>query len=274
MATETPLLRLPMELRLKIYEELLCPYPAQRLRLYHDRHGRKKSMNLHPAILCANKQIHDEATELLYDGNIFEIWLATRVVIQCTGGSYPDSLVDPPPLLQEEPACETSSVAESEACQNKERRYRTSAELGIISPHSLRRMRHIRLITSPSALWGHRRGPGFCTDIWDTILEILECLCKGDRTTPPNSLDLILMSGSWDYDSSESGDARVEGAPSLELASKLVALERTRVLNVEEHIKSWYSSDSKYVALDVKELVNKVAGAEKRVVDTRLSRHR
>lgn len=36
----SPLLALPLELRIKIYVQLLSPYPGRVYILYHDRHGR------------------------------------------------------------------------------------------------------------------------------------------------------------------------------------------------------------------------------------------
>lgn len=89
----SPLLALPQELRTKIYEELLCPEPAQLLTLWHDRNGRRGSLNLHPSILRVNKRIHYEAVSLLYDNNIFEINL-TAPVCQTKWANYTDSNPD------------------------------------------------------------------------------------------------------------------------------------------------------------------------------------
>lgn len=74
--TSTPsLLNLPMELKLKIYQMLLCPDPLQVYTLYHSSYGRRNAFNLHPAILRVNRQLHSEAILLLYNTNVFMIYL-------------------------------------------------------------------------------------------------------------------------------------------------------------------------------------------------------
>lgn len=54
----SPLLILPLELRAKIFEELLCPNPGRVYTLYHDRQGRQASFNIDPTILRVNEQIY------------------------------------------------------------------------------------------------------------------------------------------------------------------------------------------------------------------------
>ena len=68
------LLTLPLELRTKIYDEMLSPFPHYAFTIYHDRQGRKQSYAIYPSILRTNKQIHLEANSSLYDNNnIFAI---------------------------------------------------------------------------------------------------------------------------------------------------------------------------------------------------------
>lgn len=66
------LLDLPLELKLKTYQMLLCPDPLRVYTLYHDRHGRGDA---HPAILRVNWRLHSEAISLLYNSNLL---LVTR----------------------------------------------------------------------------------------------------------------------------------------------------------------------------------------------------
>lgn len=86
----SPLLALPLELRTKVYEQLLVPENGSVQVIYHDRRGRSQSSDYHPAIIHANRQIHDEAMSVLYDRFVFRIELTTPVVQQCTGGYYSD----------------------------------------------------------------------------------------------------------------------------------------------------------------------------------------
>lgn len=62
---------LVLEIRNQVYQELLCPYPEHSI----DKDGRNYSTNLAPhfetAILYTNRQIHDEAREVMLRGNQF-----------------------------------------------------------------------------------------------------------------------------------------------------------------------------------------------------------
>ncbi|MCJ1301386.1 hypothetical protein MMC08_004186 [Hypocenomyce scalaris] len=165
-----PILALPLELRLRIYEELLAPNPAIVHTLYHDRRGRDRSFNIHPSILRVNTQIHDEAVAVLYDHNTFMLDLSTAVVSQCTGGSYPDRIRGPQPLFRDD--------AEPTTAQ------------GLIYPHCLKRLRNIDLLTSPSAVWGSAQlgshGSAqlgtFFSHIGNLILSVLRLLAYEEAT--------------------------------------------------------------------------------------------
>ncbi len=91
----SPLLALPPELRIQIYEELLCPNPEKVLTLYHDRRGPGGPFNLHPVILRANKQICLEASSVLYSHNIFEVNLTSDIMYKSYYWNYSDCRVDP-----------------------------------------------------------------------------------------------------------------------------------------------------------------------------------
>ena len=81
----SPLLRIPLELRFAIYEELLVPSDRSerlicRCRPCQENQSKsrqcanpKKRQNIFPAILATNKTIHDEANMILYGKNVFQI---------------------------------------------------------------------------------------------------------------------------------------------------------------------------------------------------------
>ena len=71
---------IPLELRTKIYKELLNPDPKRVYTLYHNRHGREASFNIDPTILRVNKQIYAEAILILYNTTSFRINLDTPVL--------------------------------------------------------------------------------------------------------------------------------------------------------------------------------------------------
>lgn len=68
-------LNLPVEIRLMIYENLLIhqdgPYIMASSYMHVDRTSREKPLGLSPAILRVNKQIHNEASPVLYSKNRF-----------------------------------------------------------------------------------------------------------------------------------------------------------------------------------------------------------
>lgn len=70
---------LPLEIRNKVYEELLCPYPEHAM----DKDGHNCSSSIAPlfetAILCTNRQVHGEAREAMLLGNEF-VRILTRGV--------------------------------------------------------------------------------------------------------------------------------------------------------------------------------------------------
>ena len=167
-----PFLLLPPELRQAIYVELLCPDPHSVKTLYHDRHGRDSSFNIHPSILRVNRHINAKATSLLYDHNIFKIDIASRVVMQCKRGLYPDHR-NREPLFRDDVAPNCSS------------------RQGLIYPQSLSRLRHLEIETSLGAVLGSRRGGCYFSHIGNLLLKILQSLIEPeasigqDRSTVP-----------------------------------------------------------------------------------------
>ena len=191
-----PFLAIPLELRTKIYNDLLTRNTY--LTLYHDRSGRDRHLNLHPAILRVNHQIYTEAIDILYTQNIFYISLLNTVTIQCKGGYYADRLPSPGPLFRTDlsPAAfapiphrggrdyrySSDSIGngtEEETEESKRRNFLNAQ--GVIYPHCLARMHHIQLWTAGDAIRGSaQRGPYF-SHIGRLIIEILGCLVDRDK---------------------------------------------------------------------------------------------
>lgn len=65
-------LRLPAELRMQIYETLLCPGILNKQELSIRIQRPRKDQTLHPAILSSCRKIHHEAINLLYAPHIFQ----------------------------------------------------------------------------------------------------------------------------------------------------------------------------------------------------------
>ncbi|KAM0795327.1 hypothetical protein BDR22DRAFT_967053 [Usnea florida] len=185
----TSLVTLPLELRCKIYNELLNPDPARVHTLYHDRHGREASFNIDPTILRVNKQIYSEAIAILYDTISVRINLDTLVVRQCTGGKYPDKLIDPPSLFREDTEV-TVEIANNFPRRTRDRRLEFDAMFGYsaqgyIYPHCFQRLRKIHVVTARHAIWGAAMGGSYFSHSGKLVLRILRLLASGQSTKAP-----------------------------------------------------------------------------------------
>lgn len=187
----SPLLALPLELRTKVYEQLLRPDPDRVHTLYHDRHGREASFDIDPTILRVNKQIYSEAVSILYDTTNVRIYLATPVIMQCTGGNYPDHIVDPPDLFRKDangavgPANRldwrtTPSIVKGLEIEG---RLEFTAH-GFIYPHCFQRLHKIQLVTSRHAIWGDGECRSYFSHTGKTVLRILKLLAEEQATKP------------------------------------------------------------------------------------------
>lgn len=195
MATFTqasPLLALPLELRTKVYEQLLRPNSDRVYTLYHDRHGREASFDIDPTILRVNKQIYSEAVSILYDTASIRIYLATPVVKQCKGGKYPDRIVDPPDLFRRDiegavrPANRLDwCIAPSPVNDVEFEGQLNSTTQGCIYPHCFKRLRKVQLITSRHAIWGGSKGGSYFSHTGQTVLWILKLFAQEQVTTSP-----------------------------------------------------------------------------------------
>ena len=183
------LFTLPLELRTKIYEKLLNPDPERVHTLYHDRRGREASFNIDPTILRINKQIYSEAISILYDTISVRINLDTPVIRQCTGGEYPDEIVDPPSLFREDTEG-TVEIASKLPRRTRDRRLDFEALFGstaqgYIYPHCFQRLRKIHLVTERDAIWGASMGGSYFSHTGKLVLGILRLLASGHTTKAP-----------------------------------------------------------------------------------------
>lgn len=189
------LLSIPIELRTKIYRDLLSPDPARVHTLYHDRHGREAPFDIDPTILRVSRQIYSEAVSILYHTANVWIYLATPVVMQCTGGNYPDGDADPPDLFRTDareavkPASRLSSwhtAFSTVKCLELEGQPESTAE-GYIYPHCFQRLRNIELVTSRHAIWGDGQCGSYFSHTGQTVLRILKLLAEEQAPDSPTT---------------------------------------------------------------------------------------
>ncbi len=188
----SPLLALPLELRIFIYNQLLNPDPDSILTLYHDRHGRQASSDIDTTILRVNKQIYSEAVSILYDTANVRIDLSTRVIRQCKGGNYLDDIDDPPNLFRTdyEEAFKSANKADWRTAPSTVEGLECHPRLesvtsGYIYPHCFQRLSKIHLLTSRLAIWGCCRGGSYLSHTGQTVLRILKLLAEEQVTKSP-----------------------------------------------------------------------------------------
>lgn len=250
---------LPLEIRLEIYQELLCPSDGQPVQLYHDRQGKCASKQINASILQTNKQIYTEAVDILYGCNVFEINLATTVWHSCKGGRrYADDLNDPPPLIRRLWAPEASQELMTEDLllpedTNRDCCAQRHHHLGIIDVTCLQRLRHIRLTTSRGAIWAQGRHGYYFSHTGEAILEILYHLASASPTASNSILEFI-VTPDWKtkYGIFGAGSSDItfpEKRRALQIASQLEAVKASRAVRVEEHVKS--SATGKLERVDV-----------------------
>lgn len=188
---KSPLLALPLELRILVYEHLLSSHPNRVHALYHDRYGKQGSFDIHPTILRVNKQIYSEAVAILYDTIHVRIYLGTPV------GFYPEGIVEPPELFRTDDEEDIKSMHEldwqtvpstgknlksheqtqpDESLKSQE--WLEGAAPGYIYPHCLKRLRGIQLVTSRPALWGVGQCGHYLSHTGQIVLQILRLLAE------------------------------------------------------------------------------------------------
>lgn len=236
-------LSFPLELRTKIYEELLCPNPTRIKTLYHDTKGRSIPLNLHPSILRVNRQIYFEANSLLYDNNIFELNLES-IVRRSQQSNYYDNEPDPPPLF----------ITGTFQSSNTQPFFRDANHTGIMSPQVFQRLRRITLVTRKMAIWGlcQENGRHFSC-IGGLIMDILQLLSVEERTSTPSKKtfdflvrpDWMTKYGIFQTEPSDAFDGRVIGV----MVPLLKDIKKSRATVVEEIIRPYDSEKETYHSL-------------------------
>ena len=179
-----------------VYEQLIRPDPDRVHTLYHDRHGREASFNIDPTILRVNKQIYFEAISILYDNTSIQIDLATPVVMQCTGGKYPDDITNPRDLFRQDTEENIESAKKLDwrtALPAAQTGRSSSTAEGYIYPYCLQRLRKIQLVTSRHALWGSSWGGSYFSHTGKTVFRILRLLAEEQATKSPARKHLKLI---------------------------------------------------------------------------------
>ncbi|KAK3170647.1 hypothetical protein OEA41_002728 [Lepraria neglecta] len=245
----SPLLILPLELRTKIFEELLCPHPGRIYTLYNDRQGREASFNIDPTILRVNKQIYSESVSLLYNSNVFEINLTTPVVFQWSGGNYPDRIPDPPPLFRNDDGSVFRGTTRGggRVKQSPARKERLNApeeamnQEGIY-PYCFQRLRHIRLLTSRDAVWGDTGGGYFFSHTGELIMRMLSELSREESTSVPKALEFVIFP-EWLTRTEIFKAGKAVALKAREIAPLLRSVEQSRTLLLGEALCSEQSDD-------------------------------
>ncbi len=211
-------LALPPELRLQIYEELLTtakPQTFYRNWKIQKGMGLGHPFNLHPAILRVNRQIHAESAWILYEHNVFQIYLSKMIF---RGFDFEAFLADPD-IPDPGPLFRTDSVTDSGGPLTPHK--------GLIYPHCLRRLHHIEIVTSGSSILLPRGiGGGYFTEIWGLIIDIWRCIVADDDN------DASLLAND-----KEKG---MKGEKSLEIA---IGCDSEYVFDVDSWRQSWTADD-------------------------------
>ena len=160
-------LSLPLEIRQFIYEELLFLKPTSDNTIYYDQDGGNPKLTLHPQILRVSQQISAEATNLLYESNVFSISLLSRVDISCA--RFPRKGGPPQALIRRDGIDKPCSMHFQEP--------------RLLYPHVLRRMSNLKIVVSPHAVWGHGMMGGTFSHIGELLLELLRLLSH-DESNP------------------------------------------------------------------------------------------
>jgi hypothetical protein len=197
----SPLLALPLELRLIIYEQLLSPEPRNVYTLYHDRFRRdafpgKKSTerrcrdwrkivfppvdtallrairSFEPMILQVNRQIHSEAIPILYENNRYRIYLATPLGLRDTVSDYPHYLAVYEGLFR----------TDTDEIVLDPEQHPGSSRARMIYPHCFRRLRHINLISARDVIWLILDDGYYFSQVGETIWKILQVLADAQAT--------------------------------------------------------------------------------------------
>lgn len=261
----SPLLSLPPELRISIYELLLIPDPNRVHTLYDNIFGRVGPFHIDPTILRVNKQIYLEAVWVLYDNASIHINFGWPVTMQRTIGDDDDTqdTYFPPTLFRTDSKAALRSANKSKWVNpsprvedfEPERPLETIRHPGYIYPHCFRRLRRIHLVISRYAIVNG--GSYYTPQMGQTVLRILKLLGDGGdpgAVTSPmmtKRLKLTLQPNCYIVDSQlRTGHAEMDGMTQA-IVGLLKALQRRTNAEVEIEegpftmtLKKWKMDDA------------------------------
>lgn len=160
------LLSLPAELRLHIYKHLLTP--TQPVELYIDYPDYHPTRTIYPAVLRTCKTIYAEAQAQLYEHNVFQIQLVS-----------PDFLISTEIPLFIQNVSIPVGLPLGRDTKNRQQATRIEKR-GVITPHMLRRMKHLEICAASYTFWSSRNGQDFVSEKGKVLMEILNVIRDGE----------------------------------------------------------------------------------------------
>ena len=249
-SSTSPFLNLPYELRTQIYSELLCPTREHIFALYRAPYGRPEPLDLYPQILCINKQILHEASDLLYSNTCH---------IDLTSPEIGPSCVDPgqtsADLFLPSDLRSLGSTRKWAFTQD----WKLLGTNNKIQQRMFKRLRHIQIIADDRCLWGYGMLGPYWSKSGCILNEILSCLGgdpseeRDDKRPMSKTLDIDLTvmqnkdgshllngSGEWD-------EVKTKAKETLILLS---AVRTTRMVTVEARLNQPHCGITRKLDLD------------------------
>ena len=147
-----------------IYNHLLVPQPGEGVLIFHNDFTRpRESLGISASIIRTNKQVHAEASPILYRKNIFRIdlsWKRQRLWYLRPGGSQIWN--------------ETFSAYQDASCTPRS---------AVISAETLRRMRHIEIVARHELIQSNLLCGSDGVLQKDLLIDILRILAEEERVT-------------------------------------------------------------------------------------------
>ena len=138
--------------------------------------GKAQRLHLHPSILRANHQIYAEAAPVLYSSNIFRIELLTRPTRSCRMGRLPPPVLNFATFFRSDETSHDASLQPGEYSTILQTSY-----VGLIHPHCFRRLRHLELVVTHTAIWGFIERRDFFSPTGKLVFELLRILADDDE---------------------------------------------------------------------------------------------
>ena len=168
-ASGSRFLNLPYELRSQIYSELLCA-TSNNLTLYRAPYGRPAPLDLHPQILCTNRQISNEAYYLLYSNTYLIDFTSPSIGPSCTDDGEPSAEFFLPPDLR------SLEYTQNEAFTQDWKHLSTKSRF---YSYIFKRLQYIKIIADDRCLWDYRMLGPYWSQNGCILHDILSCLSEG-----------------------------------------------------------------------------------------------